>query len=513
MSFSRPDQWLRRQTAFSAVVLAGALRRALTASDRTYRLLFLPGFEGVRWRFGKWRAWRAYVHARRAVPAYRDFLAERGDPRVRARGLDPDLTAIAITDKENYVRRYSIEDRCTGGRIPRAGVVVDESSGTSGTPNNWVRGAEERAEVKQALQVALHHQLGREPIFVLNGFALGPWATGMNVSMSVVDIAILKSTGPDIEKIANTLRVFGPRYRYLITGYPPFLKALVDQADVEWSRYDVTAVYGGEGMSEALRDYLGRVFRNVYGSYGASDLEINIAAENDFTIALRRLLVERPDLLERIGRPEHGVLPMVFQYNPIDYHVEESDEGELVVTLCRRRNAAPKIRYNIGDLGHVVRFPELRRALAGAGLALRDLPEPASDLPLLFLYGRADASVAYYGSKLTPANVEEAVFSLPELAASVASFALLISEDERADKRLAIALELLPEAEARDAETLRGRVLDQLTALNQDFREAVRFMPTEALPTLELHRAGTGPFAGHDVRLKRHYLQHRRATG
>jgi phenylacetate-CoA ligase len=509
MSFSFADQWVRRQAAFSALAVAGVLRRGLSASDRTYRLLFLPGFEAVRWRFGKWRAWRAYVHARRNVPAYRAFLAEQGDPRVRARGFDPDLTVIPETDKDNYVRRYSIEERCIHGRIPPAGVVVDESSGTSGAPNNWVRGAAERAEVKQALQVALHHQLGREPIFVVNAFALGPWATGMNVSMSVVDIAILKSTGPDIEKIANTLRVFGPAYRYLITGYPPFLKALVDEADVDWQRFDVMAVYGGEGMSEALRDYLGRVFGKVYGSYGASDLEINLAAENDLTIALRRLLTERSDLLERIGRPDHGVLPMVFQYNPIDYYVEESDEGELVVTLCRRGNAAPKIRYNIRDLGHVVRIPELKRAFAECGLAFADLPSGASDLPLLFLYGRADDSVAYYGSKVTPANVEEAVFSIPELAGSVGSFALLVSEDAEANKRLAIALELVASAGSLDPLALRDRVIERLTASNQDFREAVRFMPTEAVPTLELHAAGTGPFAGHDVRLKRHYVQRR----
>jgi phenylacetate-CoA ligase len=509
MSFSFADQWLRRQAAFSAVVVAGMLRRGLTASDRTYRLLFLPGFEAVRWRFGKWRAWRAYVHARRRVPAYRAFLAEHGDPRVRARGLDPDLTAIPATDKENYVRRYSIEERCTNGRIPPAGVVVDESSGTSGAPNNWVRGPAERAEVKQALQVALHHQVGREPIFVVNAFALGPWATGMNVSMSVVDIAILKSTGPDIEKIANTLRVFGPGYRYLITGYPPFLKALVDKADLDWERFDLMAVYGGEGMSEALRDYLGRVFTKVYGSYGASDLEINLAAENDFTIALRRLLGERPDLLERIGRPDHGALPMVFQYNPIDYHVETNGDGELVVTLCRRGNAAPKIRYNIRDLGHPVRFPELRRGLADCGIALGDLPRAASDLPLLFLYGRADDAVAYYGSKVTPADVEQAVLSLPELAEAVGSFALLVSEDESANKQLAIALELVEGQAHLDETSLRDRVVERMTALNQDFREAVRFMPAEAVPTLELHPAGTGPFAGHDVRLKRRYIQRR----
>jgi phenylacetate-CoA ligase len=506
MSFSSADQFLRRSAVFGLLAAARLLRRALTRSERTYRLLFVPGLESVRWRFGKWRAWRVYEQARRSVPAYRDFLTKHGAPSVRARGLDPDLAVIPVTDKENYVRCHSVEARCAGGEIPPAGVVIDESSGTSGAPNNWVRGPEERAEVKQALQVAMHHQFGRGRLFVINAFALGPWATGMNVSMSVVDIAVLKSTGPDIEKIAATLRLFGPSYRYVIAGYPPFLKALVDAVELDWTSYDITAIYGGEGMSETMRDYLCRHFRRVYGSYGASDLEINIAAENDFTVALRRLLASRPDLLEVVGRRDHGVLPLVLQYNPLDYYVETVETGELVITLCRRENAAPKVRYNIRDLGHVLRLPELRRALGRCGLTISELP-PHPDLPLLFLYGRADDAVAYYGCKVTPANVEEAVYSIAELAGQVQAFALVVTEDPCAEKRLTIALELNADTSPpADVARLSERIVERLAELNQDFREALRFMPGSARPRLDLHPSGTGPFAGHDIRLKRRYI-------
>lgn len=59
--------------------------------------------------------------------------------------------------------------------------------------------------------------------------------------MSIVDVAVLKSTDPDVAKIANTLRLFGPHYRYLICGYPPFLKTLVDTAALDWSEYECTA--------------------------------------------------------------------------------------------------------------------------------------------------------------------------------------------------------------------------------------------------------------------------------
>ena len=62
---------------------------------------------------------------------------------------------------------------------------------------------------------------GPEPLFVVNAFALGPWATGMAVSMATVDVAILKSLGPDVGKIEATLRQFGPHYRYLSSATHP----------------------------------------------------------------------------------------------------------------------------------------------------------------------------------------------------------------------------------------------------------------------------------------------------
>ena len=71
---------------------------------------------------------------------------------------------------------------------------------------------------------------------------------------------------------------------YLICGYPPFLKQLVDSDEIDLSGYDVVAAVGGEGLSESLGSYMLRSFMAVYSSFGAADLEINIAAENDFTM-------------------------------------------------------------------------------------------------------------------------------------------------------------------------------------------------------------------------------------
>ena len=502
---------LKRALIFALLDGAEWLRTALLSTPRAERFL-RPGLEPVLWRIGTWRLWMAVEHARKHVPAYRRLLSEHGNPHVRTRGLVPDFSALPITDKENYVLRFSTEERCRHGHIPRRGVVIDESSGTSGAPNNWVRGPEERADVRKILQLDLRQAFGPQPLFVVNAFALGPWATGMAVSMATVDVAILKSVGPDVRKIEATLRQFGPHYRYLVVGYPPFLKQLVDEARVDWSEYDCSAAVGGEGMSEALRSYLLRRFRTVYSSFGAADLEIDIAAENDFAIAVRRLLAERPELGRALGLPVRPSLPMVFQYNPLDYVIETSESGELVISICRIGTAAPKLRYNLHDLGAVVRFPQLVRALAEMGLKPADLAERYLDLPLLFHYGRSDATVAFYGANVAPADVQEVVYSLPELAERVGPFALLLGEDDEANKTLSFAFELTAGAEPpEDVEAMRTRFLDRLSEVNQDYREAARFIPRGNEPALEFHSPGKGPFADHDIRLKRNYVQSRTA--
>jgi phenylacetate-CoA ligase len=313
-----------------------------------YRSLFAPVFSArTRDWVSRTRASAAFYNARRTVPAYQAFLREHG-------AFDPDrFEDIPPMDKAGYIKHWPIEQLCQGGRLPTRGAVIDESSGSSGQASNWVRGPGERVAAKRLLQFATRSAFGDEPFVLLNAFALGPWATGMNVSMSLVDMSVLKSIGPDAAKVIGTLKLLGPKYRYVIAGYPPFLKGLVDTADIDWSAFDVCAVVGGEGMSQPLRAALNRRFRKTISSFGASDLEINIAVETDFTIALRDALASSDELAEHLYGREP--LPMVFQYDPLNYHIESDAERNLLVTINRLENVSPRIRYNIRDRG-VVRF-------------------------------------------------------------------------------------------------------------------------------------------------------------
>lgn len=498
--------------AYATVVGVDLIERGLASAGDLYRVLFLPGFEGARWRVGVWRAWRSFYQAYARVPAYRDYIDKRGGlPYIRFEDdLTPQLASIPEMDKASYVKAYPIAERVTKGRLPRKGVMVDESSGSSGSPTSWVRGHVERQIVSQMMQLSYRDAVERHrSVFILNAFALGAWATGMNVSISLTGSSILKSTGPNIDKIVATMLEFGPDYHYVVMGYPPFLKTLAEDPRIDWAKYAVDAGYGGEGISESLRSYLGQRFKRVVGSYGASDLEVNMAIETDLTVRLRRAITDDAELRKALIRTEYGVTPMIFQYNPLAYYIETNAAGELVVTMSRPYHIAPKIRYNIHDRGHVIRMPELKRKLRAADrLDLLDAASGLTDLPLLFLYGRSDMSVDYYGANVTPDSIREVLYAIGDLAPSLNTFRLLSYEDANHTKRMEIAVELVAGIQPlSDIDKIAEEVFARLAKINGDFANALyRTAAPDNPPRLTLHAFDTGPFTGGQRKLKNEYV-------
>jgi len=466
-----------------------------------YRMLFAPAFGGeAREWVCRTRASAAFYNARRTVPAYRAFLREHNAEN------PGEWNQIPSMDKANYIKKWPIEDLCQGGKLPLRGAVIDESSGSSGTASNWVRGADERAATRRLIQYSARSTFGDDSFILLNCFALGPWATGMNVSMSLVDRCVLKSIGPDINKVVGTLRFLGPKYRYVITGYPPFLKVLVDTADIDWKQYDVCAVVGGEGMSEPLRASLNRCFRKTISSYGASDLEINLGVETSFTIALRQAIASEDSLGNDLFGRE--ALPMIFQYDPLNTLIETDAERSLLFTINRLENVSPRIRYNIHDRGHVQSMESVRRVLRDHRVRLEH-EDPELDLPLLFHWGRQDSSVGFYGCKITPEDIQHVILRVPALGKNVENFALRPYEDADANKRLELLLEFaadVPSLDAERAAALNDDIWRELAAVNQDFRESVKMIPAERRPTIKLFLFGQSPISGQDIRIKKRYI-------
>ena len=139
MTFLR--QWTLRVASF-----------ALTGLYTLYRVhpavwrLMARNYRPWMGRFARLHAWMTCQFA--------------GDRRARVRRLPaPQRLAVPLVRagvlpahrQAGYVKAYPEEQRCRGGQIEIVGSVVDESSGSSGQPFNWVRSRRELRSVHKNL--------------------------------------------------------------------------------------------------------------------------------------------------------------------------------------------------------------------------------------------------------------------------------------------------------------------------------------------------------------------------
>jgi phenylacetate-CoA ligase len=468
---------------------------------------------------GQLRAERAAWRAAKRVPAYRALLDQHA--------VDPDdlfplgiLGRLPETEKKNYIDVYGLLERCVDGTVPYPGTTIDESSGSTGTPYNWIRGRREREVAHRNISFFARYAFGSGPLVTLNAFSMGAWAAGMNMSLGMTRHGIVKSIGPDVDKLLSTLTYLGPSYRFLISGYPPFLKHLVDEGSrrgFPWEDFEVHGLVGGEGMTEELRDVLLERFRSIYSGYGATDIEIGMAAESPVSVALRRLARRRPDVREALFGSDPR-LPMVFQYNPLIHFLEVNEVGELICTVSRLDLLSPRIRYNVHDEGGVIEFARVRDVLHEGGFDIESLgaaeeaagprgPLPWSrpiPLPFLWVNGRRDATISVMGANIYPEDIETIVYRDAALVPRLHSFLLSTVDDEGGVPRPMVALELADLVGVDDA--WRSRMADQLrdglTALNIDYRSSIAEFLDAMEPIVRTYALGEGPFAADASRIK-----------
>lgn len=474
---------------------------SLRLMARSYRS-FIWGLASLTPTFIAWdsraRARRAFLRAARDVPAYAQFFARRST------AADP----VPETDKENYVKAFPIAARCVGGRVPFERVTIDESSGSTGAPFDWVRSEEERHHGHLLISYFSSYCFGTGPRITINAFSMGAWATGINMGLAMERNSIVKNTGPDVGKILHTLQVFGPSHAYLIIGYPPFLKHLIDVAATEGFAlrdYQLDALVGGEGMSEGLREYLLRRFRKVFSGYGATDLEIAIAGETPVAVAIRRLARDNARVREALFGDDPR-LPMLFQYNALTHHIEVNAERELLVTITRGDMLSPRIRYNVHDQGGVERYDAMAAKLAVLGIDIERLgaqqARPRLRLPFVWVFGRRDYTISVMGANIYPEDLEQCLYAEAELAAITRSFCLSLSESADGQARPCFLIEV----EVPPTDGLRERFATSFTArlraLNADYRAAWSEYPEIMAPEVRLYRVGEGPFAADRSRIK-----------
>ncbi|APR86133.1 Coenzyme F 390 synthetase [Minicystis rosea] len=435
------------------------------------------------------------------VPAYQAFLAEHGvDPEaIRA---PEDLRRVPPVTKASYVLKYPLPDLCRHGRLEACDMIA-VSSGSTGKPTFWPRFVTDELGVARRFEQAFHDAFRaheRRTLSVIC-FALGTWVGGMFTAACCRHLAAkgypitVVTPGNNKEEILRIVGELGPRFdQVVLLGYPPFLKDVIDaglERGVRWADLEVRIVTAGEVFSEAWRTLVAeRIgarapaydFASLYGTADAGVLGV----ETPLSITIRRFLAERPDEARRIFGQDR--LPTLVQYDPFARHFEA--EGDRLVFTGD--NGAPLIRYDILDTGGVIPHDDMMRSLADLGFDPRAslTHGGARALPFVFVFGRSDFTVSFYGANVYPENVTVGL-EQPEISAFTSGkFVMTVERDADENERLAVVIELAP-GQAPSEERRRAAassIETHLVRLNSEYRT---YVPAERrAPLVTLLPAG-----------------------
>lgn len=463
---SRSDQALAAWQAFLTTPLAQRLARHRQA----------PPEQGLLALFHQ---------AAEKIPAYRDFLAAQGVDPAAVQSFD-DFKRLPLTTKQNYMRVYPLPQRCWGGRLEDCEMLA-VSSGSTGTPMVWPRSLVHELDIAYRFeQVFQVFRADTRPTLAIICFALGTWVGGMYTAACCRYLALkgysitLVTPGNNKPEIFRVVKELGPYYEQIVLlGYPPFIKDVIDSGraqGISWARLRPKLVFAGEVFSEEWRSLVcsrigsGDPCHDTASLYGTADGGV-LGNETPLSIAIRRFYAQHPDAArEAFGESR---LPTLVQYDPSSRYFELFD-GSLVVSGA---SGVPLLRYNIADRGGILSYQEMLEKVRSAG----GNPDPgpgegdAPELPFVYVFGRADFTVSYFGANVYPENVSVGL-EQPELREwCTGKFVMQVMETEDRNEALTIVVELLPgvSADAEKGEAVADAVLSQLKRVNSEYAHYV----------------------------------------
>ena len=434
---------------------------------------------------------------RRALktPAYVDFLKKHGiKPRtLNAKQID---SIIPVTDKKNYIKAYSHEERCIKGKLPKEG-NIDESAGSSGKPTNWIRSYKEEMLLLKAAYFEYQYAFKpQKQIIMISAWSTGPWATGVKFCELTEHLSLVKNTGTDKENIKSTLKTFGKKYQYIIAGYPVFLQTLFEEK-FPWEEYHIDVLTGGDGYSVMWPEKIRRKLKpgaKIISSYGCSDIDIGIGFETPFSQKIREEALHNEDLAKALfGNLQ--TIPMLFQYNPLLHciHIHNLPGGEFAITHLDHYVASPKIKYNIHDLGGGLNFSFMMNILKkhAPHLVPSGNNENILYLPFLFVAGRSDGTLSFDGANVFPEQVD--IVMTKHFLKDVNNFKMARKEKKNQPFRIMVELKKGVKKTKSLKKEIEEKIKDNLPLLNKDYRESLQNNKRLA-PIVELFSPKQGPF-------------------
>lgn len=432
------------------------------------------------------------------VPAYKAFLTaykiNPGSIQTLA-----DYQTLPLLTKENYLRRYSLADLCRNGQLEMCDMIA-VSSGSIGKPTFWARFMADELQIATRFEQIFHDNFfadTRRTLAVVC-FTLGTWVGGMYttnccryVAQKGYQITVV-TPGNNKEEIFRVVQELGDAFEQVVLlGYPPFIKDVIDTGitrGIEWQRYQIKLVFAGEVFSEEWRSLVGERIKAKNPYYGTADAGV-LGNETPLSICIRRFLADNPAIARELFGESR--LPTLVQYDPCDRFFEVQD-GTL---LFSGNNGIPLVRYHIADRGGLIPYNTMLEFLAAAGFdPVASLQQHGVrgnySLPFVYVFGRSDFTVSYFGANIYPENVTVGL-EQPKIREWVTGkFVLQVKEDPDQNRYLSVVVELAPGV--NDSEEKRHAIAtsihSQLLRLNSEFANYVP--PEYQMPQVMLAAMG-----------------------
>lgn len=434
------------------------------------------------------------------VPAYADFLSKNSIKASSVASLE-DFKQVPPMNKANYLRLYDLKDLCWDGDQKRS-FVFAATSGSTGKPFYFPHGPDLVNEYSVLADLFLEQNASEGPTLVLITFGMGVWIGGVftfqafeRASDRGKNISIL-TPGVNKPEILHALRELAPKFsQTIVIGYPPFVKDVLDDAQIEGvdlAPLNLRLMFAAESFTERFRDHVASIAHidnvalNTLNIYGTADIGA-MAWETPTAITLRRMASKNESYFSHLFGDTQKT-PTLAQYNPLFTNFEAVD-GEIFLT---GNNAIPLIRYAVGDRGGVRSFAEAETLALSDGLDVRAMARdekiPLYELPLVYVYERADFSTKLYGAIIYPEHIREALLDPALLEHITGKFAIQTLTDEKHDQYLEVNVELREHSRASDELSIQlGRAITTaLLEKSSEYKNNHASMKDKVLPRIVL---------------------------
>ncbi len=470
---------------------------------------FVNQYPSTHWmKKGEERALEVFHLASKKVPAYKHFLEKNSVDPQKILTTEDFKNEVPVIDKKNYITQYGLDEMSWDGKL-LSNSMTSFSSGTSGTQCYWPRSTFQDIEgafMFEQFLCSVFQMHKKKTLFVLC-FALGNYVAGTYV-LSCLNYMSMKgypfmvvSPGISQEDALRMITKLSPDFEQtILCGYPPLLRDLIHtgkKAKLNWEKLSLRFLFSSELFSEVWRERVlieagtDLELRNSTNLYGTADATL-FGMEHPIDMLVRKEAFR--DLGYHMELFGSELTPTFVQYNPMLRYFELVGE-ELVLTSF---SGLPLVRYNLHDQGGILSQELLISKSSEQGLDLQhelkknDCLDTVYNLPHVFIFGRTDGTVSFYGLLIHPEYIKTGLEDNEIQHLVTGKFTMSVEQDKHLSPKLIISIELAPEITLNEEieKIILKRMMKKVRLRSAEYNRLVEALGKKAHPVLKISEYG-----------------------